>query len=67
MDVQNSIAGITIEGGNKPHGVFSISPTSREIRVLEDAGKVGIYVDRKFGAIGTRLGYHICHGGQVCG
>ena len=49
---QSSIAGITIEGGNKPHGVVSVSLMSREVRVLEDAGEVGVNIDRKFGAIG---------------
>ena len=57
VDAQSSIAGITIEGGNKPHGIVSISPTSREIRVLEDAGEIGIHIDRKFGAIGKFSGY----------
>ena len=49
---QSSIAGITIEGGKKPHGVVSVSLMSQEIRVLEDSGEVGVNIERKFGAIG---------------
>lgn len=53
LDVQSSVASITVEASNDPHGVFSIASSSLDLELTEDIGSQGyLVIDRKFGSIG---------------
>ena len=54
LDPQSSVAILTIEGGNDPHGIISFAPSSLERKVTEGDKLIPLTVDRKFGAIGER-------------
>ena len=57
VDPQKSVAIVTIEGGNEPHGVFSFADGSHRLKVPEAPDRPHLIIDRKFGAIGKRYSF----------
>ncbi|XP_071965307.1 adhesion G-protein coupled receptor V1-like isoform X2 [Antedon mediterranea] len=63
LDPQGSVASITISASDEPHGVFSFAQGSNEITVSEDQETLQLFVDRKFGNIGSvRVYYEVLEG-----
>ena len=54
LNHQSSVASITVEASNNPHGIFSFASSSLDLEVTEDQTRERfLVVDRKFGSIGT--------------
>ena len=53
LDPQGSIASVTIQASDEPHGVFSFAQGSEVVMVAEGNMTVQLFVDRKFGSIGN--------------
>ncbi|XP_035665839.1 adhesion G-protein coupled receptor V1-like [Branchiostoma floridae] len=66
LDPVGSTAVISILASNEPHGVVGLASSSRLVSTSEGNKTIQLFLDRKFGAIGTiRVYYEIMNGSTV--